>query len=243
MSHVTHITHDTFLNGLLHIAQPGSGYRYSIDAVLLASLPRLKAGQSLLDLGTGCGIIPLILAFRNREVRITGVEVQRELAQLAAMNVLNNSLQDRVRIIHEDLRRLSQDIIGGPVDWIVSNPPYRRAVSGRVNPDTQRALARHEIKVNLHQLISTVKRLLKTGGRFAIIYPSERMVDLFNEMRLAGLEPKWLRCVHSQAEDEAKLILVQAVMGGKAGLKIGRPLVVYDSDGNYSTAVQNMMTP
>lgn len=243
VTHITHITHDTFLNGQLHIAQPGSGYRYSIDAVLLASLPRLKAGQSLLDLGTGCGIIPLILAFRNREVRITGVEVQRELAQLAAMNVLNNGLQDRVRIIHEDLRRLSQDIVGGPVDWIVSNPPYRRAVSGRVNPDTQRALARHEIKVNLHQLISTVKRLLKTGGRFAIIYPSERMVDLFNEMRLAGLEPKWLQCVHSQAEDEAKLILVQAVMGGKAGLKIGRPLVVYGSDGNYSTAVQNMMAP
>jgi tRNA1Val (adenine37-N6)-methyltransferase len=243
VTHITRITHDTFLNGQLNIAQPGSGYRYSIDAVLLASLPRPKAGQSLLDLGTGCGIIPLILAFRNREVRITGVEVQRELVQLAAMNVMNNGLKDRVRIIHEDLRRLSQDIIGGPVDWIVSNPPYRRAVSGRVNPDTQRALARHEIKVNLHQLISTVKRLLKTGGRFAIIYPSERMVDLFNEMRQAGLEPKWLQCVHSQAEDEAKLILVQAVMGGKAGLKIGRPLVVYGSDGNYSTAVQNMMAP
>lgn len=240
---MAHVTHDTFLNGQLRIAQPGSGYRYSIDAVLLAALPRLKPGQSLLDLGTGCGIIPLILAFRNREVRITGVEVQRELAHLAATNVLNNGLQDRVRIIHEDLRRISPDMVDGPVDWIVSNPPYRRAVSGRVNPDTQRALARHEIKVNLHQLISTVKRLLKTGGRFAIIYPSERTVDLFSEMRLAGLEPKWLQCVHSQAEGDAKLVLVQAVMGGKAGLKIGRPLVVYGSDGSYSAAVQNMMAP
>ena len=240
---MSHITHDTFFNGHLRIAQPGSGYRYSIDAVLLAALPRLKAGQSLLDLGTGCGIIPLILAFRNKEVRITGVEVQPELAQLAEMNVLNNGLEDRVRILHEDLRRLSPDMIGGPVDWIVSNPPYRRAVSGRINPDTQRALARHEIKVNLHQLIGTAKRLLKTGGRFAIIYPSERTVDLFSEMRLAGLEPKWLQCVHSQADGDAKLILVQAVMGGKAGLKIGRPLVVYGSDGGYSVAVQHMMTP
>jgi tRNA1Val (adenine37-N6)-methyltransferase len=240
---VAHVTHDTFFNGQLRIAQPESGYRYSIDAVLLAALPRLKPGQTLLDLGTGCGIISLILAFRNSEVRITGVEVQPELAQLAAANVLNNGLQDCIRIIHEDFRRLSPAMVSGPVDWIVSNPPYRRPVSGRVNPDTQRALARHEIKVNLHQLISTTKRLLKTGGRFAIIYPSERAVDLFSEMRLAGLEPKWLQCVHSQAEGEAKLILVQAVMDGKPGLKVERPLVVYGSDGCYSAAVQNMMAP
>ena len=195
-------THDTFLNGHLRICQPANGYRYSIDAVLLAALPRLKPGQTLLDLGTGCGIIPLILAFRNRKVRITGVEVQSELARLAAMNVEHNGLEDRIRIIHEDLRRLSPVMVGGPVDWIVSNPPYRRAVSGRVNPDAQRALARHEIKVNLRQLIGTARKLLKTGGRFAIIYPSERAVDLFSEMRRAGLEPKWLQCVHSQAADD-----------------------------------------
>jgi tRNA1Val (adenine37-N6)-methyltransferase len=240
---VADVTHDTFLNGQLRIAQPESGYRYSIDAVLLAALPRLKPGQSLIDLGTGCGIIPLILAFRNRTVRITGVEVQSELARLAAMNVANNGLQDRVRIIHEDLRRLSPAMVSGPVDWIVSNPPYRRAISGRVNPDSQRALARHEIKVNLRQLIGAVRRLLKTGGRFAIIYPSERTVDLLCEMRLAGLEPKWLQCVHSQADGDAKLVLVQAVMGGKPGLKIESPLVVYGTDGCYSAAVQDMMVP
>jgi tRNA1(Val) A37 N6-methylase TrmN6 len=240
---VAQVTHDTFFNGHLRIAQPGSGYRYSIDAILLAAIPRLKPGQSLLDLGAGCGIIPLILAFRNIGVRITGVEVQPELAQLAASNVLNNGLQDRVRIIHEDLRRLSPSMVDGPVDWIVSNPPYHRPISGRVNPDTQRALARHEIKVNLHQLIGTAKRLIKTGGRFAIIYPSDRTVELFSEMRGAGLEPKWLRCVHSQAGDGAKLVLVQAVMGGKPGLKIDSPLIVYGSDGGYSVAVRNMMAP
>ncbi|MEJ2660012.1 MAG: tRNA1(Val) (adenine(37)-N6)-methyltransferase [Desulfobacteraceae bacterium] len=237
------VTHDTFLDGNLRISQPGSGYRYSLDAVLLAALPNLKPGQSLLDLGTGCGIIPLILAFRNREARISGVEVQSELARLAAINVENNGLQDRVRIIHADLRHLTPEMVSGPVDWIVSNPPYRRAVSGRVNPDTQRALARHEIKVNLHQLVSTARRLLKTGGRFAIIYPSERAVDLFSEMRPAGLEPKWLQCVHSQADGDAKLVLVQAVMGGKPGLKIERPLVVYGPDGRYSAAVKDMMVP
>lgn len=236
------VTHDTFFNGRLHIVQPENGYRYSIDAVLLAALPRLKPGQSLLDLGTGCGIIPLILAFRNPGVRITGVEVQSELARLAAMNAMNNGLQDRVRIIHEDLRRLAPPMVGGPVDWIVSNPPYRRQVSGRINPDAQRALARHEIKVNLQELILAARRLLKTGGRFAIIYPSERVVDLFTEMRRAGLEPKRMQCVHSQTGVDAKLVLVQAVMGGRPGLKIESPLVVFGTDGSYTAAVQDMMT-
>lgn len=237
------VTFDTFFNGRLRVAQPSSGYRYSLDAVLLAALPQPKPGQALLDLGAGCGIIPLILAFRHADVRIMGVEVQPELAQLADLNVSNNGMQDRIRIIHEDLRRLSLEMVGGPVDWIVSNPPYRRAASGRVNPNSQRALARHEINVNLQELIITVKRLLRTGGRFAIIYPSERTVDLLSQMRSAGLEPKWLRGIHSQAGQPAKLIMVQAVLGGKPGLTVEAPLVVYDADGQYASAVQEMMKP
>jgi len=240
---VAHITYDTFFNGQLRVAQPGSGYRYSLDSILLAALPRPMPGQTLLDLGSGCGIIPLILAYRHVEVRITGVEVQPELAELADMNVSNNSMQDRIRIIHEDLRRLSLEMVNGPVDWIVSNPPYRRAASGRVNPDSQRALARHEINVNLQQLIHTTRRLLRTGGRFTTIYPSERAVDLLSEMRSAGLEPKWLQSVHSLAGDPAKLVLVLAVLGGKAGLRIEAPLVIYGPDGQYSGAVQEMMNP
>ncbi len=239
---MTHITYDTFFNGRLRVAQPASGYRYSLDAILLAALPRPKPGQSLLDLGTGCGIIPLILAFRNLGVRITGVELQPELARLAQRNVLNNGLQDRIRIIHEDLRRLSlKEGVDGPVDWVVSNPPYRPAASGRINPNSQRALARHEINVNLQQLINTAKRLLKTGGRFATIYPGERTVELFAEMRSAGIEPKWFQGIHSQSGDTAKLVLVQGVMGGKPGLRIEAPLVIYGADGEYSGAVQAMM--
>ncbi len=240
---MAHITYDTFFNGRLRVAQPAAGYRYSLDAILLAALPCPKPGQSILDLGTGCGIIPLILAFRNLEVRITGVEVQPELAQLAQKNVLNNGLQDRVRIIQEDLRQLSLEELDGPLDWIVSNPPYRRAASGRVDPNSQRALARHEINVNLQQLIRTAKRLLRRGGHFATIYPSERVVDLLCELRSAGLEPKWLQGVHSQSGDAAKLVLAQGVMGGKPGLKIEAPLVIYGPDGHYSGAVQGMMRP
>ena len=236
-------TSDTFFNGRVQVAQPDKGYRYSIDAVILASLPSPKPGESLLDLGTGCGIIPLILAFRHPGIRITGVEVQPELARLAELNASSNGMQDRIRILHLDMRRLSAEMLNGPVDWIITNPPYRQAASGRINPDSQRALARHEINLNLRQLIKCTKRLLRTGGRFATIYPGERTVDLLSEMRTAGLEPKSLRCVHSQTRDTAKLVLVQGVMGGRPGLKIESPLVIYGSDGQYSDAVQAMMTP
>ena len=237
------ITSDTFFNGSVRVAQPDKGYRYSIDAILLASLPRPKAGESLLDLGTGCGIIPLILAFRHPGIKITAVEVQSELARLAELNAVANGMQDRIRVLHTDMRQLTTEMLNGPADWIVSNPPYRPACSGRINPDSQRALARHEINLNLRQLTKTTRRLLKTGGRFGIIYPAERAVDLLNEMRSARLEPKALRCVHSQARDAAKLVLVRGVMGGKPGLKIEPPLVIYGSDGQYSEAVRIMMTP
>ena len=237
------ITSDTFFNGRLLVAQPDRGYRYSIDAVLLASLPRPKNGESLLDLGTGCGIIPLILAYRHPGLRITGVEVQPELARLARMNVDTNGLQDRIRIITHDLRHLTVEMISGPVDWIVSNPPYRRTTSGRINPNSQRALARHEISLDLHQLLASVKRLLRTGGRFGIIYPSGRTVDLLGEMRGQNLEPKSMRCVHSHPGDAAKLVLVEGIMGGKSGLTIETPLSIYSSDGGYSEAVRDMMAP
>jgi len=240
---VAPITSDTFFNGRLIVAQPDRGYRYSIDAVLLASLPRPKSGESLLDMGTGCGIIPLILAYRHPGLRITGVEVQPELARLARMNVATNSLQDRIRIIDHDLRHLTVEMINGPVDWIVSNPPYRRTASGRINPDSQRALARHEINLDLCQLIASVKRLLRTGGRFGIVYPSGRTVDLLSEMRRQHLEPKSMRCVHSHEGDTAKLVLVVGIMGGKSGLTIEAPLAIYSSDGHYSEAVMEMMSP
>jgi tRNA1Val (adenine37-N6)-methyltransferase len=240
---VAPITSDTFFNGRIIVAQPDRGYRYSIDAVLLASLPRPSSGASLLDLGTGCGIIPLILAYRHPGLRITGVEVQPELARLARMNVSTNSMQDRIRIMDHDLRHLSVGMIDGPADWIVSNPPYRRTASGRINPNSQRALARHEINLDLRQLIESVKRLLKTGGRFDIIYPSDRTVDLLSEMRRQMLEPKFLRCVHSHPDDAAKLVLVEAIMGGRSGLTIQTPLSIYGPDGQYSDAVREMMTP
>ncbi len=237
------ITTDTFFNGRVQVVQASQGYRFSIDAILLAAAVQPKPGERLLDLGTGCGIIPLILAFRNPAVRIHGVEVQADLVKLAQMNVAGNHMHKQITILQTDMRLLTAKALGGPMDWVVSNPPYRRPNSGRINPNAQRALARHEIKLNLIELLQTVRRMLRTGGGFMVIYPGERVADLFFEMRSAGIEPKRLRCIHSNSEAGAKLVLVKGVTGARPGLSIEEPLVLYNKDGSYTRAVQTMMNP
>ena len=196
-----------------------------------------------MDLGTGCGIIPLILGFRHNDIRIHAVEIQTDLAELASFNVTRNSMQDRVDVIRDDLRTLNAERFGGPVDWVVSNPPYRRPNSGRINPDSQRALARHEINVNMTELIDAAGRLLLTGGQFMTIYPAERLVELLTTMQSGGIAPKWLRTVHSQSGEQAKLVLVKGVKGGRNGLVVEAPLVIYSEDGAYSQEVDQMMQP
>jgi tRNA1Val (adenine37-N6)-methyltransferase len=138
------LTTDTFFNGKLHITQDAAGYRFSLDAIVLAHHTDTHAGERVLDLGTGCGIIALILAYRNPDIRVYGIEIQGELADLAVSNVGANHMQNRITVLCRDMRDLKPRMIGGPVDVIVCNPPYRKPNSGRLNPDPQRAVARHE---------------------------------------------------------------------------------------------------
>jgi tRNA1Val (adenine37-N6)-methyltransferase len=234
-------TTDTFFDGALSVVQSRTGYRFSIDAVLLASALEPKAGQTVVDLGTGCGIIPLILAYRHPDIRLYGVEIQTDLAELACTNAAQNRMTDRIHIVPADIRQLKAGQVDGPVDLVVCNPPFHRAQSGRLNPNPQRAIARHEIHLNLEQLLSSVRRILRTGGRFATIYPAERMVDLFSTMRGAGIEPKQMRAIHSRRPEGAKLILAQGVMRGNPGMSVDPPLVIYTADGTYTGEVQQMM--
>ena len=240
---MTEVTKDAFFDGQLQVTQSLAGYRFSIDAVLLAAAIRPKPGESILDMGTGCGIIPLILVTRYPGVQITGVEVQAELARLAQLNVDENRCDDQIKIRHVDLKLLPDPETPGPYDWIVTNPPYRRPQAGRVNPNEQRALARFELKVDLVQWMQTAARLLKVGGRLVTIYSAERTVDLLCHMRQAAIEPKWMQAVQSYCGDPAKLVLVKGIQGGRPGLDVATPLVVYERDGRYSETVQEMMRP
>jgi len=236
------LTTDSFFNGRLQIRQPEHGYRFSIDAVLLAGHAAPQPQDLVLDLGTGCGIIPLILAYRNPKIKVYGVEVQQQLADLAGLNVKKNGMEDRIVVCCMDMKELpTDDMIPGPMDLVVSNPPYRKALSGRLNPNRQRAVARHEIKATLADVVETARRMLRVAGRLLMIYPAQRMTDLVIQMRAADIEPKFVRLVHSNAHAAAKLVLVEGKKQGRPGVKVGPPLIIYHEDGSYSSEVQEML--
>ena len=236
-------TTDTFFNGKIRIAQDRTGYRFSIDAVLLAYFADPRSGDKVLDLGTGCGIIPLIMAHRVPDLAIYGVEVQAALAELAVSNVRENQLNDRITVVCADMKSLRPAMIAGPVDLVVCNPPFHRRGSGRINPDAQRAVARHEIKANLGNVIQTSHRMLRTAGRLVLIYTAERLTDILSRMRADGIEPKFIRMIHSRQDTEAALTLIEGIKGGRPDLKIAPPLIIYDEKNDYTDEVESMFRP
>jgi tRNA1(Val) A37 N6-methylase TrmN6 len=242
-SDIEALTGDTFFDGRLRVAQRLRGYRFSIDAVLLAHFVQPRPEQTVIDLGTGCGIIPLILVFRHPRIRVWGIEIQPELAGLAADNIRANHMAENICILQADMRTITPEVSDGAVDVVCSNPPYHRGRSGRLNPDGQRAVARHEIAITLPALLQASRRVLKTGGRFVTIYPVERTAELIGHMRSMHLEPKRLRPVHSTGQTDARRVLVEGRAGGRPGLTIAPPLIVYGQDGAYSEEVQRMLRP
>jgi tRNA1Val (adenine37-N6)-methyltransferase len=236
-------TPEFFLDGALTLRQPSKGYRFSIDAVILASSIFPQPGQSVVDLGTGCGIISMILAYRNPGIRITGVDIQRDLADLAVENVAANHMEDRIRILCKDLKELKISCLGKAVDWVVSNPPFRKWGSGRTGVSHQRTLAMHEVAMDLADLMAVSRRILKTGGHFAIIYPSERISDLTCKMREFNIELKSIQSIHSEIESLAKRVLTIGRKNGRPGVRYLPPLAIYGPDGTYSAEIQAMLQP
>lgn len=235
-------TDDTLLTGGLDIAQPKTGYRFSIDALILAHHVIRASGGRIADIGTGCGIIALILARRFPDAIIWGIEVQSELARLAAFNASANHLADRIRIIHKDIRHATVSDTG-PVDIVTCNPPHTPAISGRLNPDDQAAAARHEIMMTLSDLAAAADRLLNPRGRLFAIYPASRLTDILIQMRNTGLEPKQIRTVHFKPDAPARRIVLQSVKGGQPGLEMAPPLFIHDSDGAYTPEASAIMNP
>lgn len=232
-------TLDTF--GGLKIRQDRHGYRFSIDAALLGGLVRLGRNDRVADLGAGCGIVALCLAQRHRQCRFWAVEIQPELAAHADYNAQLNDVADRVRVFCQDLRTVTPDDFGGLMDWVVANPPYRAALSGRVNPQPQRAVARHEITVTLHDVVQAAARLLGRGGRFALIYPAQRLAEVIACLNQYRFAPKCLRPIHSSTGTPAKLVWLVARRDGRNGLELQPPLVIYRRPGVYSAEVKRLL--
>ncbi len=235
-------TADTFLNGRLRVAQNRLGYRFSIDAVLLAHFVSLCGTERVLDLGTGCGIIPLILAYRYPRLRVWGVELQPGLAAMASANARSNRMDDRVTILQNDMRRLSPAMTKGDMDVVICNPPFRRAGAGRLNSSAQRAVARHEINIGLPEILKVSRRMLKTRGRLVIVQAAERLGELIGHLCDLGIEPKRLRTVHADIGGDAKMVLVEGRPGSRTGMKILPPLCLNEG-GSVSAEVRNMLLP
>jgi tRNA1Val (adenine37-N6)-methyltransferase len=223
-------TLDTFLDGSLQLLQKKKGYRFSLDAVLLHRFVKIKRNEKVIDLGTGCGILPLLLARTTKARSFVGVEIQEGLEELARKNVALNHLLPRVSILHQDFRELRQTFPAAAFDVVLSNPPYRKCRTGRINPSAEKAIARHEIKGSLEEMISVASYLLPPRGRCYLIYPAARVVDLLVILRSHRLEPKRLQFVHSRVEEGATFLLSESVKESGVETKIMGPLILSDSD-------------
>jgi tRNA1Val (adenine37-N6)-methyltransferase len=230
-------TLDDLLGGKLKILQKKKGYRFSIDSILLAHFVRLRPGMKAVELGLGSGVISLILCYRTG-CSLTGVELQPQMADMAARSFRLNSLEGKIDIVKGDVRDIKKIMPGGQFDAVIFNPPYRRKGSGRISADAEKAIARHEINGSLADFISASEFLLKKHGEVFTIYPASRGVELVCRMRDSGIEPKTMRIVHSAARTEAEFILLEGSKGGGEELQILPPLFIYDSEGNYTPEIQ-----
>jgi tRNA1Val (adenine37-N6)-methyltransferase len=233
-------TTDTLFEGRLKVIQKKKGYRFSVDAAILANHISLKPTDIAVDLGTGCGIIPLILSLNTPSAHIYGIEIQKDLAELASRNVHENHMEGRITIIHGDMKDFRSHLNPGTVDVVLSNPPYRKLLSGRINPEEERAVARHEIRASLSDVVSVAESLLKPSGRLLIIYPAERAIDLIVNMRTFKLEPKRIRFIHPKRRSRAILTVAEGIKYGNPGLEVDSPFIIYESEGRYTDEAKKM---
>lgn len=217
--------------GDLQILQAAKGYRFSLDPILLSHFAAAGAAEQVVDLGTGSGVIPLLLARLTQASRLVGIEFRPAQAARAQRSVELNGLQERVGIIQGDLRRVRRLLPGGAADLVVTNPPYRRPGSGRISPDDERAQARHELAGGLQDFVAAAGWLLADRGRFAIIYLVERLPELLARMAEQNIEPKRLRMIHPRARKPAGMVLVEGRKNGRPGMTVEAPLCIYTSSG------------
>jgi tRNA1Val (adenine37-N6)-methyltransferase len=224
----------------LEVIQHRHGYRFSLDPLLLCDFAGIREGERAIDLGTGCGVIPLILARKVRGTLVTGVEMQEAMAELATRNVILNGLSDRVSICCEDVTALKSRFPASSFDLAVSNPPYRKRGTGRISPKPGRDNARHESTASLADFLAASKYLVKLSGRICFIYHPSRLTEFLAEAAALKLAPVRLRMVHGNTAAEARMFLVELVKGRKGELKVLPPLIVYGDDGAYTTEMERI---
>ncbi len=222
----------------LKIIQNKKGFCFGIDSVLLSDYAKnIKKDSTVIDIGTGTGIISLLLCKKTELKKIYGIEIQKEVAEMASRNVKINNLQDKFEVINLDINRIFEIFEPNKFDAIVTNPPYKKNNTGLKSIEEKQLISRHEVKCTLEDIIEKSSKLLKSLGEFYMVHRAERLVDIMCLLRKYKLEPKNIRFVQSKVEEKPSLILIKAVKNAKEFLKIDKPLVVYDEYGKYTDEI------
>lgn len=231
---------DDLIRQDLKIIQNPASFCFSMDAVLLAHFATVRKNDRVVDLGTGSGVIPLLLIDRQKELQITGLEIQGETAERANRSVRLNSLEGKIQIIQGDLNVVDELLPVGQFDLVTCNPPYISSGHGLLNELASISIARHEVMCTLEDVIRAGSRLLSFKGKMAVVHKPHRLVDIFCLMRQYNLEPKRLRLVHPRPGRKPNMVLVEGLLGGGVELEILEPLFIYGEDGEYTTELMSI---
>lgn len=216
------------------IIQDPEKFCFGMDAVLLSGYATANDGARVIDLGTGTGIIPILMAAKTSAAELVGLEIQPESAEMASRSVLLNDLQDRVKIVNGDIKEADSLFEAASFDVVTSNPPYMIGGHGLKNDDSPKAIARHEILCDLEDVVKCAARLLKPRGKFYMVHRPFRLAEIIVMLREYHIEPKRMQLVHSFIDKEPSMVLIEAVRGAKPRMKIDKPLIVYESQGVYT---------
>ena len=224
---------DLQINGYEIIQHPGK-FCFGMDAVLLANFARVKQKECALDLGTGTGIIPILLTAKTEGMHFTGLEIQEESADMARRSVAHNHLEEKVDIVTGDIKEAAELFGPASFDVITTNPPYMIGHHGIENPSDAKAIARHEVLCDLNDILRESARILKPRGRFYMVHSPFRLAEILSKMIQVGIEPKRMRMVHPFVHKEPNMVLIEGMRGANSRMRVEPPLIVYKEQGVYS---------
>jgi tRNA1Val (adenine37-N6)-methyltransferase len=239
---------DSLFDGQMVCKQPRQGYRFSLDAVLLAHFSPVQNGDIVLDMGCGCGIVGLIILFRWRSLckELVGLEIQQELAELAWENGRLNGFDDKYKIVEGDLRTIKDYFPAESFSRVVCNPPFYTSGSGRENTDRQSLIARHQVSSTTGQVVAAASLVVKNRGSVSVVFPADRLVELVGSMIAVNLQPKRMQLVYSYPGRNvtAKMVLIEAIKNGGPGVTILPPFFIYTKkNGTYTDDMQGLYDP
>lgn len=222
------------------IIQNSKKFCFGMDAVLLSGFSKVKKNETVLDLGTGTGIIPILLEAKTEGQHFTGLEIQEESADMARRSVVMNKQTDKIDIVLGDIKEASKLFGAASFDVVTSNPPYMNDQHGLTNPDLPKAIARHEILCSLEDVVREAAKVLKPGGRFYMVHRPFRLVELINTLTAYKLEPKRLKMVHPFIDKEPNMVLIECIKGAKSMIKVEAPLIVYKEQNVYTDEIYDI---